>query len=65
MMTRTLNRRLSQLETRFKPADQPTTIEVVFVGPNKEVVSSLEVQIGGRQVGRRYEGQQSDTGERR
>ena len=45
-MSRTLSRRLDQQEDCFRPAAEPMTIRVVFVGPNREVTGGFEFQVG-------------------
>ena len=47
MISRTLNRRLSKLENRFKPAVEPMTILVTYIDENGDVSSSYEVHVGG------------------
>ena len=47
MTSRSLLRRLNQLEDRFKPLAEPMTIRLDVVNVNREVMGSLEFQLGG------------------
>lgn len=47
MITRTLARRLKNLEQRFKPGAEPMFITVVFVGENGERTEGFTFQVGG------------------
>jgi len=47
MISRSLARRLNQLEDRFKPDSEPMTIRLDFVNVNREVTGSLEFKVGG------------------
>jgi len=47
MTSRSLLRRLNQLEDRFKPDSEPMTIRLDFVNVNREVTGSLEFRVGG------------------
>jgi hypothetical protein len=48
VINRTLARRLSKLEERFRPALKPMTIVVSYVDSNGEVTSGYEVQVGAK-----------------
>jgi hypothetical protein len=47
-MIATLKRRVDQLETGVKPADEPEEFVIEFVGPEKEVVRTLSIQGSAR-----------------
>lgn len=47
MIGRTLARRLSKLEERFRPAVEPMTIVVSYIDSNGEVTSGYELRVGG------------------
>jgi hypothetical protein len=47
MTTRNLSQRLKRLEARIIPASEPPmTMTIQFVGPDREVKSSLVVELG-------------------
>ena len=47
MTTRNLSQRLKRLEARITPpSDAPMTMTIQFVGPDREVKSSLVVELG-------------------
>jgi len=43
-MIATLKRRVDQLEARVKPADEPEEFVIEFIGPEKEVVSTVIIR---------------------
>lgn len=41
-----LHQRLKRFEDRFRPTDEPEEFVIEFVGPEKEVVSTLVIRPG-------------------
>ena len=45
-MRANLHQRLKRLEARVKPPDEPEEFVIEFIGPEKEVVSTLVIRLG-------------------